>query len=87
MIPGKTNHMYFTPLKEGTYQGKCAELCGEYHSLMLFTVKVVSQAEYDAYIEGQRAAGFEGRLGADYNVNSNLPGTGAVVRDHEGEEE
>jgi len=87
MIPGKTNHMYFTPLKEGTFQGKCAELCGEYHSLMLFTVKVVSQAEYDAYIEGQRAAGFEGRLGADYNVNSNLPGTGAVVRDHEGEEE
>jgi cytochrome c oxidase subunit 2 len=87
MIPGKTNHMYFTPLKEGTYQGKCAELCGEYHSLMLFTVKVVSQDEYDAYIEGQRTAGFEGRLGADYNVNTNLPGTGAVVRDHEGEEE
>jgi len=87
MIPGKTNHMYFTPTKEGTYQGKCAELCGEYHSLMLFTVKVVPQAEYDAYIEGQRAAGFEGRLGADYNVNTNLPGTGAVVREHEGEED
>jgi len=87
MIPGKTNHMYFTPTKEGTYQGKCAELCGEYHSLMLFTVKVVPQAEYDAYIERQRAAGFEGRLGADYNVNTNLPGTGAVVREHEGEED
>jgi len=84
MIPGKTNHMYFTPTKEGTYQGKCAELCGEYHSLMLFTVKVVPQAEYDAYIESQRAAGFEGRLGADYNVNTNLPGTDAVVRE-EGE--
>jgi cytochrome c oxidase subunit 2 len=74
MIPGKTNHWYFTPLKEGTYQGKCAELCGEFHSLMLFQVKVVSQAEYDAYIESQRAAGFEGRLDATYNVNSNLPG-------------
>ena len=37
--------------KEGTYKGKCAELCGEYHSLMLFKVKVVSQEEYDAYIE------------------------------------
>jgi cytochrome c oxidase subunit 2 len=74
MIPGKTNHWYFTPLKEGTYQGKCAELCGEFHSLMLFEVKVVSQAEYDAYIESQRAAGFEGRLDATYNVNSNLPG-------------
>ena len=87
MIPGKTNHWYFIPQKEGTYQGKCAELCGEYHSLMLFQVKVVSVAEYDAYIESQRDAGFEGRLGADYNVNTNLPGTGAVEREHEGSED
>jgi cytochrome c oxidase subunit 2 len=75
MIPGKTN--YFIPTKEGTYQGKCAELCGEYHSLMLFTVKVVSEAEYNDYIVGQRAAGFEGQLGIDYNVNQNLPGNGS----------
>ena len=75
MLPGKTNHMYFIPEKIGTYQGRCAEMCGEYHSLMLFKVKVVSQADYDAYIESQRAAGFEGQLGVDYNVNQNLPGT------------
>ena len=87
MIPGKTNHWYFIPTKEGTYQGKCAELCGEYHSLMLFQVKVVSQAEYDAYIEGQRDAGFVGRLGTEYNVNNNLPGTDAVEREHEGSED
>jgi cytochrome c oxidase subunit 2 len=77
MIPGKTNYMYFIPTKEGTYQGKCAELCGEYHSLMLFTVKVVSEAEYKDYIVGQRVAGFEGQLGIDYNVNQNLPGNGS----------
>ncbi|MEL0626976.1 aa3-type cytochrome oxidase subunit II [Salinibacterium amurskyense] len=77
MIPGKSNYMYFIPTKEGTYQGKCAELCGEYHSLMLFTVKVVSQAEYDDYIEGQRDAGFEGQIGLEYNVNQNLPGNGS----------
>lgn len=81
MVPGKTNYMYFTPTKEGTYAGKCAELCGEYHSLMLFTVKVVSQDEYAAYIESQRAAGFEGRLDASYNTNTNLPGTGARVEE------
>jgi cytochrome c oxidase subunit 2 len=75
MIPGKTNYMYFTPTKIGTYAGKCAELCGAYHSLMLFEVKVVSQDDYDAYIETQRAAGFEGRLDASYNKNTNLPGT------------
>src|SRR5690606_26963997 len=46
MVPAKTNYMFFTPLKEGTYAGKCAELCGEYHSQMLFTVEVVSRAEF-----------------------------------------
>jgi cytochrome c oxidase subunit 2 len=77
MIPAKSNYMYFIPQKEGIYAGKCAELCGEYHSLMLFEVHVVSQAEYDDYIEGLRDAGNEGQLGADYNVNQNLPGNGA----------
>lgn len=73
MIPARTNYMFFTPLKEGTYAGKCAELCGEYHSQMLFTVKVVSRAEFDAQMEQLR----EGQLDATYNVNQNLPGTGA----------
>ncbi|MDQ1571192.1 MAG: cytochrome c oxidase subunit [Actinomycetota bacterium] len=77
MIPGKTNYMYFIPEKIGTYQGKCAELCGQYHSLMLFQVKVESQSDYDAYIAQQKAAGFTGTLGDAYNPNSNLPGTGA----------
>ena len=78
MLPGKSNYMYFIPQEIGTYAGKCAELCGEYHSLMLFQVEVVSQEDYDAYIESQRAAGFEGAIGLDYNPNQNLPGTGAV---------
>ena len=51
MIPGKTNYMSFVPEREGTYEGKCAELCGEYHSLMLFNVQVVSEAEYEEYID------------------------------------
>ena len=81
MIPAKTNHMYFIPLKEGVYRGKCAELCGEYHADMLFTVHVVSQADYDAHIEELRAAGNEGRLGPEYNTNQNLPGNGSENED------
>lgn len=77
MIPGKSNYMYFTPTEIGTFQGKCAELCGEYHSLMLFTVEVVSEEDYEAYIASQKAAGFEGQIGADYNTNQNLPGNGS----------
>jgi len=87
MIPGKTNHWYFTPTKIGTYQGKCAELCGEYHSLMLFQVEVVSQEDYDAYIASQRAAGFVGRIDSSYNANTNLPGTGAREIEHSTGEE
>jgi cytochrome c oxidase subunit 2 len=70
MLPGQTNHWFVTPEKEGTYRGKCAELCGEYHSLMLFTVKVVSQEEYDAYIQTLRDAGQTGQLSADLNTNN-----------------
>jgi cytochrome c oxidase subunit 2 len=74
MIPGKTNYMYFIPEKIGTYQGKCAELCGQYHSLMLFQVKVVSDADYAKYIAAERKK-YPGLLGSTYNANTNLPGT------------
>jgi len=77
-IPGKSNYMYFTPEVEGTYMGKCAELCGEYHSLMLFEVEVVSEAEYEDYIQSLVDAGQTGTRGAEYNTNSNLPGTAPV---------
>lgn len=76
MIPAKTNYWYFIPLKEGTYAGKCAELCGEYHAHMLFNLEVVSQAEYDAYIQSLRDAGNTGQLDSTYNLNQNLPGNG-----------
>lgn len=77
VIPDKTNYMSVTPHRIGTYAGKCAELCGEYHSLMLFKVHVVSQADYKAYTESLRAAGNVGQLNKDYDRNQNLPGTKA----------
>jgi cytochrome c oxidase subunit 2 len=80
MFPGLTNHMYFTPTKEGTYAGKCAELCGEYHSMMLFQVKVVSEQEYAAYIAELAAKGNVGQLSNDYDRNQNLPGNNPEVR-------
>jgi len=78
-IPGKTNYMYFTPEKEGTFTGKCAELCGEYHSLMLFNVKVVSQSEYDDYLATLAEQGKTGLLGDQYNTNTNEPNNEAPV--------
>lgn len=81
MFPGKTNHMYFTPQVEGTYMGKCAELCGEYHSMMLFQVKVVSQAEYDTYLTSLAAKGQTGQLDSSLDRNQNLPGDDPEIRD------
>lgn len=65
-IPGRTNYMTFTPTRIGTYDGKCAELCGEYHSEMLFRVQVQSQADYDAYIaQLQSDPNARGRIDCD----------------------
>ena len=81
MIPAKTNYWYFIPQKEGTYAGKCAELCGEYHSLMLFNVEVVSQEEYDAQMDVLRAQGNVGSVGEEFNTNANLPGTTGITEE------
>jgi len=67
MIPGKTNYIRFTPTKEGTYDGKCAELCGEYHSEMLFRVKVVSESEFKSHLDQLRQDGNSGLLGEEYD--------------------
>ncbi|OJX62119.1 MAG: cytochrome c oxidase subunit II [Micrococcales bacterium 73-13] len=76
MIPGKDNFMYFIPTKVGEYYGKCAELCGEYHSQMLFKVKVVEQDEFQAHLAELAGDGFTGELGADLDRNQNFPATG-----------
>lgn len=71
-IPGKTNAFQVVPTKVGTYTGKCAELCGEYHASMLFTVKVVERAEYEEYIDWLHEIGNDGLLGLDYNRRSDV---------------
>ncbi|MEU3652711.1 cytochrome c oxidase subunit II [Streptomyces sp. NPDC032161] len=51
VIPGHTNAFEVTPNQEGTFMGKCAELCGADHSRMLFNVKVVSPERYQAHLK------------------------------------
>ncbi|WP_372733982.1 cytochrome c oxidase subunit II [Nocardioides sp.] len=57
VLPGRVNHYVVTPTRVGDYVGKCYELCGTYHSRMLFNVKVVTRAEYDSYVAGLEADG------------------------------
>jgi cytochrome c oxidase subunit II len=51
VIPGHTNAFQVTPSREGTYMGKCAELCGVDHSRMLFNVKIVSPERYEQHLK------------------------------------
>ncbi|MFY9712879.1 MAG: cytochrome c oxidase subunit II [Microbacterium sp.] len=76
MYIGKDNSWSFIPTRVGEYKGKCAELCGEYHSMMLFNVKVVEQDEYDAYVESLREKGNTGSITDAYDRLGNFPGTG-----------
>jgi len=50
-LPGVTNQLEFTANKLGTYPGRCNILCGRNHAQMLFSVKVVTKAEYQKYLE------------------------------------
>jgi len=57
VIPGRVNHFAVTPTETGVFKGKCFELCGVYHSRMLFNLHVVTQEEYDAYVQGLTETG------------------------------
>ncbi|MEV7418931.1 cytochrome c oxidase subunit II [Streptomyces sp. NPDC089919] len=64
VIPGHTNVFEVTPSREGTFMGKCAELCGVDHSRMLFNVKVVSPERYQAHLKELAEKGQTGYLPA-----------------------
>jgi cytochrome c oxidase subunit 2 len=50
MSPGANKSLQFTPSKLGEFPGRCNILCGRSHSEMLFNVKVVTPAQYQAYV-------------------------------------
>ena len=54
--PGVNNVFTLYATKTGTYFGQCTQLCGLYHSLMFFKVKVVTGAEYRAWLNANANA-------------------------------
>jgi cytochrome c oxidase subunit 2 len=61
-VPGLTTKLSLTPTKIGSYDTdpnmrvQCAQLCGLSHSRMRMPVRVVSRADYDAWVKQQTAA-------------------------------
>ena len=49
-LPGIDNQFTFRAVNTGTFFGQCTQLCGLYHSLMFFKVKVVSASAYQTWL-------------------------------------
>ena len=52
-IPGFVRDTWFRAEKIGDYHGQCQELCGKEHAYMPIHVKVVSAADYTAWVAGK----------------------------------
>ena len=53
-IPGFVRDTWFRADKTGDFYGQCAELCGKEHAYMPIHVKVVSDAEYTAWVDAEK---------------------------------
>jgi cytochrome c oxidase subunit 2 len=53
-VPGKLNHTWFKATQTGTFYGECSELCGARHAFMPIEVKVVSDADYAAWLAASK---------------------------------
>ena len=66
----KPQVMRFTPVKEGVYRVRCAEICGTSHYSMLANVFVLSPSNYQAWLAGDYL------LPPDPNLVNSQPGEG-----------
>jgi len=57
VFPGAKSRNVFevTVTQTGWYVGRCAELCGAYHSMMNFELRAVSPEDYDRFIAEKQA--------------------------------
>ena len=56
-LPGVENRFDLNVINPGLYPGQCTQICGLYHSEMLFTVKGVTPSAFRTWTTGEIAAG------------------------------
>ncbi|MGQ3039185.1 MAG: cytochrome c oxidase subunit II [Brevundimonas sp.] len=49
-VPGRVNETWFRADRVGTFYGQCSELCGVDHAFMPIEIRVVTQAEFEAWV-------------------------------------
>lgn len=57
VVPGRYTALWFRADKMGEFHIFCAEYCGTEHSGMIGTLKIVSKADYDAWLEEESNVG------------------------------
>jgi cytochrome c oxidase subunit II len=62
--------------KTGAFVGRCAELCGTYHAMMNFEVRVVEPNDFKAYLQQRQA----GKTNAEALQAINQPATAVTTR-------
>ena len=50
-IPGRVNDTWFKATTEGVFYGQCSELCGKDHSFMPIAVRVVSESDFNKWLD------------------------------------
>jgi cytochrome c oxidase subunit 2 len=65
-VPGRLNETWFNARKPGIYYGQCSQLCGKDHAFMPIAVRVVTQAQYEAWSKALAAGSVE-------KANATLP--------------
>jgi cytochrome c oxidase subunit II len=63
-VPGINTHLVVTPTRLGSFTLICTELCGLGHATMRAPVRVVSDADFAAWVKQQQSGGGGGNSGA-----------------------
>jgi heme/copper-type cytochrome/quinol oxidase subunit 2 len=71
-LPGVTNLFDLDVLHAGTYNGQCTQICGLYHSEMLFSVRAVSPSAFSQWASNEVATGHT-LLGSGSSAQDNPP--------------
>lgn len=69
VVPGKRSKLWFQSDKMGEYHLFCAEYCGTAHSGMIGKVRVVTKAEYEAWLKKDKSTMTPAELGHDLYVS------------------
>ena len=74
-LPGVLNQFTLRAVQTGTFFGQCTQLCGLYHSLMFFNVKVVTMNQYNAWLASTAnpAAALAAKKATQQQTNTHVP--------------